>query len=95
MISADGPHVIVYNGEAYNTEEVRAELTARDISFRGHADTEALLEACFAWGVEGALARLNGMFAFALWDCERRRLVLARDRLGIKPLYWGVSVGCS
>ena len=88
MVSADGALVIAYNGEIYNFRELRAELEAAGASFRGDSDTEVLLEACAAWGVERAIGRCIGMFAFALWDRASRRLHLARDRLGIKPLYW-------
>src|SRR5437867_3939383 len=86
MLSSDGRHAIVYNGEIYNYRELRAELEARGIAFRSQSDTEVLLEAFRCWGVE-ALPRLVGMFAFALLDRVDRTLVLARDPFGIKPLY--------
>ena len=88
MVSADGALVIAYNGEIYNFRELRAELEAAGASFRGDSDSEVLIEACAAWGLERALGRCIGMFALALWDRASRRLHLARDRLGIKPLYW-------
>ncbi len=87
MISSCQRYVITYNGEVYNTREIREEL--KDKRFRGHSDTELVLEACARWGVEAAVKKLNGMFAFALWDRQQRSLALVRDRLGIKPLYWG------
>lgn len=89
MISASGNLVIVYNGEIFNYQDLRAELEARGRRFRGGSDTEVILEACEEWGMEHALGKLIGMFAFALWDRNARRLVLARDRLGVKPLFWG------
>ena len=89
LVSSCGACVLVYNGEIYNAPDLRRELEARGRSFRGHCDAEVLVEACAEWGVEGALERLNGMFAFALWHRRDRTLTLARDRMGIKPLYWG------
>lgn len=95
MQSHDGRFVIAYNGELYNTDELRGKLQ-RDkgiTAWRGHSDTEVLLEAIAAWGVAQALRRIVGMFAFALWDRRERRLTLARDRLGEKPLYYGIFGG--
>jgi len=87
-----GSTTVVYNGECYNFRELRGELEATGRVFRGHSDTEVLLHAYDAWGVDG-LARLEGIFAFGLWDAERRRLVLMRDRLGVKPLFYALSSG--
>ncbi len=89
MISADGRFVISYNGEAYNASELRRALLAKGYAFRGRSDTEAIVNGCAAWGVKGCVDRLIGMFAFALWDRRERTLTLVRDRMGIKPLYWG------
>ncbi|TMK18679.1 MAG: asparagine synthase (glutamine-hydrolyzing), partial [Actinobacteria bacterium] len=89
MISGCGRYVTTFNGEIYNFPDLRSELSARGHSFRGGSDTEVMLAAFTQWGVVPALERLNGMFAFAVWDRERRILHLARDRLGEKPLYYG------
>ena len=93
MQSPCGRYTLVYNGEIYNHLDLRAELEAEGGAFnwRGHSDTETLLAALRHWGVQGALERLNGMFAFALWDASERTLFLARDRMGEKPLYYGRS----
>ncbi|MGH6665178.1 MAG: asparagine synthase (glutamine-hydrolyzing) [Pseudolabrys sp.] len=89
MVSHDGRYVITYNGEVYDYGALRAELQARGVKFIGHSDTEVLLESIAAYGVEAMVPRLIGMFAFAVWDRKERALKLVRDRLGIKPLYWG------
>jgi asparagine synthase (glutamine-hydrolysing) len=88
MTSPDGRHVLVFNGEIYNHAEIRAELSGRGHSFAGHSDTEVILAAYREWGIE-CLHRLIGMFAIALWDGSQKSLILARDRLGVKPLYFG------
>jgi asparagine synthase (glutamine-hydrolysing) len=92
MKSVSGRYVVVFNGEIYNFEEIRAELQAGGAApaWRGHSDTEVLLAAVEAWGFLAALTRLVGMFAIALWDRETRTLTLARDRIGEKPIYYGL-----
>ena len=92
MSSADGRYYIVYNGEIYNYLELRAELQKRGHRFRGGSDTEVLLAACTEWGSD-VFRRLVGMFAFALLDTVERRLLLARDFMGIKPLYYATWPG--
>ena len=87
MSSDDGDTVLVFNGEIYNYGEVREELKARGHRFSTRSDTEVVLKAFLEWDT-GCLARLRGMFGLALWTESRRRLVLARDRMGIKPLYY-------
>ena len=91
MPSASGRFVLAYNGEIYNHLDLRRDLDAAHAApaWRGHSDTETLLACIEAWGIEAALERSTGMFAFALWDRERRELFLARDRMGEKPLYFG------
>ncbi|KIF66089.1 asparagine synthase, partial [Streptomyces sp. AcH 505] len=91
MRSECGRFSITFNGEIYNHLELRAELEAEGAApnWRGHSDTETLLYAVRQWGVAGALQRLVGMFAFALWDQRARTLTLCRDRFGEKPLFYG------
>lgn len=91
-ITADGRYVITYNGEVYNFRELRAELKAKGIQFTSKTDTEVLINAYAEWGLD-AISRLNGMFAFAIWDRQEKRLLLARDRFGVKPLYYSFQNG--
>ncbi|MGZ3255958.1 MAG: XrtA/PEP-CTERM system amidotransferase [Croceibacterium sp.] len=86
MHSADGRAVLVYNGEIYNYRELRRELAGLGAQFRTEGDSEVILAAYQQWGAD-CLRRFNGMFAFAIYDCVRREIFLARDRLGVKPLY--------
>ena len=90
MLTADGTLCIVFNGEIYNHQELRLELEAKGHTFRTSSDTEVLLEAYRAWG-HGCLTRLNGMFAFALYDLKKAQVFLARDRAGEKPLFYSHS----
>lgn len=90
MTTHDGALWIVFNGEIYNFREIRAELEAKGACFKSSSDTEVILEGYRAWG-DAIIDRLRGMFSFALWDPARQRLLLARDRVGKKPLYWAVT----
>jgi asparagine synthase (glutamine-hydrolysing) len=96
IVSPCGGYALVYNGELYNDAELRADLAACGVDFRTRCDTETLLHALIAWGAagpaaSGVLARLRGMFALAFVDLQRQRLLLARDPLGIKPLYYELT----
>lgn len=91
MVSACGRYVLAYNGEIYNHLSLRAELESLGTVFRGRSDTETLLAGIAAWGIRDTIRRCIGMFAFAVWDTRDRLLTLVRDRLGIKPLYYGVA----
>jgi len=90
MPNANGDVCIAYNGEVFNFAETRAELEKRGHSFRSHSDTEVILQAYEEWGDE-CVHHFRGMFAFLIWDIKRQRLFAARDRLGIKPIYWAVT----
>lgn len=93
ILSSDGGFVLTFNGEIYNHPDLRRELEANGAApeegWRGHSDTEVLLQAICTWGLQGAVERCVGQFAFALWDRRARRLSLVRDRFGEKPLYYG------
>src|ERR1039457_2856763 len=90
--SSDGRYWVVFNGEIYNYREIRADLESRCEQFRSHSDTEVLLVAYAVWG-EQCLERFIGMFAFAIWDTRDKKLFAARDRLGVKPLYFAQDNG--
>ena len=90
MQSSSGETVIAYNGEVYNYHEIKKELIKNGIKFRSNTDTEIVLEAIEYWGVE-AINKFNGMFAIAIWNKTKKELLLIRDRLGIKPLYYSIN----
>ena len=87
MVASDSGLVLVFNGEIYNQQELRKQLEQKGYAFRSHCDTEVLLQGFRHWG-QGVWARLNGIFAAACWETSSRRLTLARDRFGVKPLLW-------
>lgn len=89
MFSPSGRYVITYNGEIYNYPSLRMSLNKNNIKWRGYSDTEVILAAIETWGLEASVKRFIGMFAFSLWDKKDRVLYLCRDRVGIKPLYYG------
>ena len=90
MTTSDGSFTIAYNGEVYNFKNIKEELKHAGYKFRSNTDTEVVLNAFSHWG-ENCFAKFNGMFACAIYDENRRELILARDRYGIKPLYLGFS----
>jgi asparagine synthase (glutamine-hydrolysing) len=92
MFSADGNTVLVFNGEIYNYRELRLELESHGRKFRTGSDTEVVLEAFLRWDTD-CFQRFRGMFALAVWSERDKRLVIARDRLGIKPLYFHLRGG--
>ncbi|HEY6769747.1 MAG TPA: asparagine synthase (glutamine-hydrolyzing), partial [Candidatus Sulfotelmatobacter sp.] len=93
MVNEGTGDILVYNGEIYNAPALRSVLKTDGVHFQGHSDTEVLMRAYERWGTE-CLARLRGMFAFALWDARRSRLLIARDPMGIKPLYYAAKKDC-
>lgn len=94
MASAAGRYLLVFNGEIYNHQKLREELASLTaFSWRGHSDTETILQCFDAWGIEQTISKLVGMFAMAVWDTQQQELILVRDRAGEKPLYYGWNNG--
>jgi asparagine synthase (glutamine-hydrolysing) len=94
MMSSDRKIGIIFNGAIYNFRNLRSELAAKGYEFKSQTDTEVLLNGYEAWGIDGLVARIRGMFALGLWDERTRKLFLVRDRLGVKPLVYAVRDGC-
>lgn len=90
MMSSDGRYVIVYNGEIYNFQELKKEMTSAGISFRTSSDTEVIVNGFSYWGIS-LFKKLNGIFGLAIWDLKKKSLILARDRYGVKPLYYSIE----
>ena len=86
-------YIIIYNGELYNTEDLREELLKEDFIFEGHSDTEVLLYSYIKWGIKG-IKKFNGIFAFAIYDVKENKVVLARDAMGVKPLFYAIKNNC-
>jgi asparagine synthase (glutamine-hydrolysing) len=93
MVSPSGRYVMVYNGEVFNGDEIKQALSPHPINYKGHSDTEIMLAAFDTWGIEAATKQFIGMFAFAVWDKNTQTLTIARDRVGIKPLYYSFING--
>lgn len=93
MVDSDLGLALVFNGAIYNFVELRKELEAKGYSFISNSDTEVLLKAYHAWGTQ-CVPKLHGMFAFAIWEQNTGKLILVRDRLGIKPLYYNTNYSC-
>ena len=91
MISHNKRLTIIFNGEIYNFSDLKKDLSNENIKFIGNSDTEVLIEAISKWGIKKALSKISGMFSFVIWDKKKKTLYLARDRLGIKPLYYSFS----
>src|SRR5205814_81523 len=87
LSNEDGSIWVIFNGEIYNHADIRPGLEARGHRYRTHSDTETIVHAYEEWG-DDCVQRFRGMFAFAIWDTRKQRLLLVRDRLGVKPLYW-------
>jgi len=93
MISPDRHLGVVFNGAIYNFRDLRATLERQGYSFKSQTDTEVLIHGYDAWGIDGLVARIQGMFAFGLWDERLHKLFLVRDRLGVKPLLYAEHAG--
>ena len=89
ILSRDKRYVLAYNGEIYNHQDLRKDFAFRNHNWIGTSDSETLVECISKWGLEKTLIKINGMFAFSLWDREKKELILARDRMGEKPIYYG------